>query len=99
MTLGVYQNQEHRNTLEHPGTPEQPKNPGTPNLTVLLCYTITDHVKKIQCKCNLFTCVYRKSLELVMCTRVYREKQNPEKNSQQTLPSYDGGSGERTRVT
>ena len=34
-----------RNTPEHPGTPEQPKNPGTPNLTMLLCFPITDHVK------------------------------------------------------
>ena len=34
-----------RNTPEHPRTPEQPKNPGTPNLTMLLCFPITDHVK------------------------------------------------------
>ena len=43
--------QEHRNTealwntLEHPRTPEQPKNPGTPNLTMLFWFPITDHVK------------------------------------------------------
>ena len=35
---------EHRNTRT-PGIPEQPKNPGTPNLTVLFCFSITGHVK------------------------------------------------------
>ena len=34
-----------RNTPEHPETPEQPKNPGTSNLTVLLYYSIREHVK------------------------------------------------------
>ena len=34
-----------RNTPEHPGTSEQPKDPGTPNLTMLFCFPITDHVK------------------------------------------------------
>ena len=37
---------ENSGTPEHPGTPEQPKNPGTPNLTVLVCFPVTDHVKK-----------------------------------------------------
>ena len=43
---------EHRNTLEHSRTPQSTpehrnsqKNTGTPNLTMLFCFPITDHVK------------------------------------------------------
>ena len=45
---------EHRNTgtPAHPRTPEQAKNPGTANLTVLFCFPITDHVKNVNV--NLF---------------------------------------------
>ena len=47
-----------RNTPEHNRTPEhrnsQKAPAGTPNLTVLFCFPITDHVK-IECQCNLFT--------------------------------------------
>ena len=37
---------EHHNAPEYPGEPEQPKKPGTPSLTVLFCFPITDHVKE-----------------------------------------------------
>ena len=43
------------------------RNPGTTrntelNLTVLFCFPITDHVKKMKCQGNLFTHVITKSL-------------------------------------
>jgi len=58
---------EHQNTPEHQntGTPEHsgtPEKPGALNLTVLFCFSITDH-EKIKCQCNLFTHITRTRLE------------------------------------
>ena len=36
------------------GKAEKQKKTGIPNLTVLFCFPITDHVK-MNCRCNLFT--------------------------------------------
>ena len=50
LNLSIYYSFRH---VLKPGTPEQPKKPGTPNLTVLFCFPNTDHVNVI-CQCNLF---------------------------------------------
>ena len=60
--------QEHRNTLEHSGTPQSTPNPGTAKKTRNTEFddvVLISHYrpcKKIKCQCNLFTHVTWKSL-------------------------------------